>query len=188
MAGTPGYPWPPYPPPSTHEGESQRAHLDATLRMLREQRPQIAAEIGEYLYSLVLQGQMRDPVVLATCRRLYDHEQQVLQVEASLRTLPAAPFVNQPPASVPPIPVNPSTGPPRWQPCRMPPDDHPRAARFARERRRGDDRAARRPRLARRAAPRPPPSGPRCGRDHDRAGAAPGAGCTGRREDDRAAL
>jgi RNA polymerase subunit RPABC4/transcription elongation factor Spt4 len=110
MAGTPGYPWPPYSSPSTHEGESQRAHLDATLRMLREQRPQIAAEIGEYLYGLVLQGQMRDPVVLATCRRLYDHEQQILQVEASLRALPAAPFVNQPPASVPPIPVNPATG------------------------------------------------------------------------------
>jgi RNA polymerase subunit RPABC4/transcription elongation factor Spt4 len=111
MAGTPGYPWPPYSSPSTHEGESQRAHLEAALRLLREQRPQIAAEIGEYLYSLVLQGQMRDPVVLATCRRLYDHEQQVLQVEANLRALPVAPPVNQPPAFVPPIPVNPSTGP-----------------------------------------------------------------------------
>ena len=107
MAGTPGYPWPPYSSPSTHEGESQRAHLEAALRMLREQRPQIAAEIGEYLYSLVLQGQMRDPIVLATCRRLYDHEQQILQVEASLRALPAAPFSNQPPASMPPIPSQP---------------------------------------------------------------------------------
>jgi RNA polymerase subunit RPABC4/transcription elongation factor Spt4 len=111
MAGTPGYPWPPYSSPSTHEGESQRVHLEAALRMLREQRPQIAAEIGEYFYSLVLQGQMRDPIVLATCRRLYDHEQQVLQVEANLRALPVAPLVNQPPAYVPPIPVNPPTGP-----------------------------------------------------------------------------
>ncbi len=112
MAGTPGYPWPPYPMPSTHEGESQRVQLEAALRMLREQRPQIAAEIGEYLYSLVLQGQMRDPIVLATCRRLYDHEQQVLQMEANLRALPVAPIVNQPPAFVPPIPVNPPPGPP----------------------------------------------------------------------------
>lgn len=110
MAGTPGYPWPPYPSPSTHEGESQRAQLDAALRALREQRPQIAAEIGEYLYSLVLQGQLRDPIVLATCRRLYDHEQQVLQLEANLRALPVAPPLNQPPAFVPPIPVNPPPG------------------------------------------------------------------------------
>ncbi|MGI8855488.1 MAG: hypothetical protein ACR2JW_07040 [Thermomicrobiales bacterium] len=111
MAGTPGYPWSPYPVPLTHEGESQRVQLEAALRMLREQRPQIAAEIGEYLYSLVLQGQMRDPIVLATCRRLYDHEQQVLQMEANLRALPVAPIVNQPLAFVPPIPVNPPPGP-----------------------------------------------------------------------------
>lgn len=109
MAGTPGYPWPPYPSPSTQEGEGQRAQLEAALRALRAQRPQIAAEIGEYLYGLVLQGQLRDPIVLATCRRLYDHEQQVLQLEANLRSLPVAPL-NHPPAYVPPIPVNPPPG------------------------------------------------------------------------------
>src|ERR1700709_2324191 len=107
MAGMPGYPWQPYPSPSTQEGENQRAQLEATVRMLREQRPQIAAEIGEYLYSLVLPGQMRDPVVRAPCRRLYDHEQQLLQLEANLRALPVAPPVNQPPAYVSPVPVNP---------------------------------------------------------------------------------
>lgn len=110
MAGAPGYPWPSYPSPSTHEGESQRAQLEAALRTLREQRPQIAAEIGEYLYSLIIQGQMRDPIVLATCRRLYDHEQQVLQLEENLRALPTAPSANQQPAFVPPIPVNPPPG------------------------------------------------------------------------------
>lgn len=113
MAGTPGYPWSPYPMPSTQEGESQRALLEATLRNLREQRPQIAAEVGEYLYSLVIQGQMRDPVVLATCRRLYDYEQQVLQLEANLHALPAAPPPAQPIyVPVPPIPVNPPPGTP----------------------------------------------------------------------------
>lgn len=95
MAGTPGagsdYPWPPYPSPSMQGSESQRAQLEAALRVMREQRPQIAAEIGEYLYSLVLQGQLRDPIVLATCRRLYDHEQQVVQLEANLRAILAAP-------------------------------------------------------------------------------------------------
>ncbi len=102
MAGTPGsggdanYPWPPYPSPSTQGGESQRAQLEAVLHVTREQRPQIAAEIGEYLYSLVLQGQLRDPIVLATCRRLYDHEQQVMQLEASLRAIPAAPAYSAP--------------------------------------------------------------------------------------------
>lgn len=112
MAGTPGYPWPPYPSPSTHGGEGQRAQLEAAIRALREQRPQIAAEIGEYLYSLVLQGQARDPIVLAACRRLYDHEQQVLQMEASLRALPTG-QMNQPSGFVPPIPINPlpQTGP-----------------------------------------------------------------------------
>ena len=112
MAGTPGYPWPPYPMPSTHEGESQRAQLEAGLRMLREQRPLLAAEIGEYLYSLVIQGQMRDPLVLATCRRLYDHEQQVLHLEANLRALPAASPAAAPIyVPVPPIPSNPPPGP-----------------------------------------------------------------------------
>jgi RNA polymerase subunit RPABC4/transcription elongation factor Spt4 len=104
MVGTPGagYPWPPYSPPSTHEGESQRAQFEAALSFLREQRAQIAAEIGEYLYGLVIQGQMRDPVVLATCRRLYDHEQQMAQLEASLRALPvASPPVGQPPGYTP---------------------------------------------------------------------------------------
>ena len=110
MAGMPGYPWQPYPSPSTQEGENQRAQLEATVRMLREQRPQIAAEIGEYLYSLVLQGQMRDQVVLATCRRLYDHEQQILQIEANLRALLPAPPANQASAYIPPNPINPSTG------------------------------------------------------------------------------
>jgi RNA polymerase subunit RPABC4/transcription elongation factor Spt4 len=110
MAGTPGsgsgsgYSWPPYPSPSTPGGESQRAQLDAALRALREQRPQIAAEIGEYLYSLVLQGQLRDPIVLAACRRLYDHEQQVLQLEATLRALPVVPpQIPSPPPGIPPI-------------------------------------------------------------------------------------
>jgi len=113
MAGTPGsgsgsgYPWPPYPLPSAQGVESQRAHLDAALHALREQRPQIAAEIGEYLYSLVLQGQMRDPIVVATCRRLYDHEQQVVQLEANLRAISSA----SPPASVPPV-ANPPGLPP----------------------------------------------------------------------------
>ncbi len=109
MAGTPGsssgsgYPWP-YPTPSTQGSESQRAQLDAALRALRDQRPQIAAEIGEYLYSLVLQGQLRDPVVLATCRRLYDHEQQILQLEANLRAIPVAPpQIPNPPPGIPPI-------------------------------------------------------------------------------------
>ena len=113
MAGTPGsgsgsgYPWPPYPSSSMQGGESQRAQLDAALRALREQRPQIAAEIGEYLYSLVLQSQLRDPIVVATCRRLYDHEQQVMQVEANLRAIPAAAS----PASLPPV-ANPPGLPP----------------------------------------------------------------------------
>jgi len=107
MGETPGsiYTWPPSPTPSTSGSESQRAQLDAALRTLREQRPQVAAEIGEYLYSLVLQGQMRDPIVLATCRRLYDHEQQMMQVEANLRALPvASPPVGQPHSPMPPLP------------------------------------------------------------------------------------
>ncbi|MDQ2787301.1 MAG: zinc ribbon domain-containing protein, partial [Chloroflexota bacterium] len=106
MTGTPGsgYTWPPSPTPSTPGSESQRAQIEATLRTLREQRPQVAAAIGEYLYSLVLQGQMRDPIVLATCRRLYDHEQQIMQVEATLRALPAAlPPVGQPLSAMPPL-------------------------------------------------------------------------------------
>ena len=106
MAGTPGsgsdYPWPPYPSPSTQGNDSQRAQLEAALHAAREQRPRIAAEIGEYLYSLVLQGQLRDPIVLATCRRLYDHEQQVLQLEANLRAIAVAP----PPADTPPYGAN----------------------------------------------------------------------------------
>ncbi len=107
MAGTPdsGYGWSPSPTPSPPGSESQRAQLEAALRTLREQRPQIAAEIGEYLYSLVLQGQMRDPIVLATCRRLYDHEQQIVQVEANLRALPVAPPpVGQPHSLMPSLP------------------------------------------------------------------------------------
>jgi RNA polymerase subunit RPABC4/transcription elongation factor Spt4 len=112
MAGTPGsgsgsgYSWPPYPSPSTQGGESQRAQLEAALHAAREQRPRIAAEIAEYLYSLVLQGQLRDPIVLATCRRLYDHEQQVVQLEANLRALAAAPPGSQPPAYASPQAAN----------------------------------------------------------------------------------
>ncbi len=111
MAGTPGsgsnYPWPSYPSPSVQGSESQRAQLEAALRALREQRPQVAAEVGEYLYSLVLQGQLRDPIVLATCRRLYDHEQQVMQLEANLRAIPVAPLpVGPPPAYLPPYAAN----------------------------------------------------------------------------------
>lgn len=120
MAGTPGYPWPPYPSPSTHEGESQRMQLEAALRALRAQRAQIAAEIGEYLYGLVIQGQVRDPIVLATCRRLYDHEQQVAQLEASLSALQVAPIA-QPPAFVPPVPVNQQPTPPPGLPPVQPP-------------------------------------------------------------------
>ncbi len=107
MAGTPdsGYGWPHAPTPATPWSEDQRAQLEATLRTLREQRPQVAAEIGEYLYSLVLQGQMRDPIVLTICRRLYDHEQQMVQVEANLRALPAAPSpVGHPYSPMPPLP------------------------------------------------------------------------------------
>ncbi|MHB8645560.1 MAG: hypothetical protein ACYDAR_07215 [Thermomicrobiales bacterium] len=107
MAGTPGsgseYPWPSYPSPSSTGSESQRAQLEATLRVLREQRAQVAAEVGEYLYSLVIQGQLRDPIVLATCRRLYDHEQQVAQLEAALRAMPVAPLpIGPPPSYLPP--------------------------------------------------------------------------------------
>lgn len=107
MAETPGsgYAWPPSPTPSAPGSESQRAQLEAALRTLREQHPQIAAEIGEYLYSLVLQGQMRDPIVLAICRRLYDHEQQVTQMEATLRALPVAPPpIREPLSPMPPLP------------------------------------------------------------------------------------
>lgn len=112
MAGTPGsgsdsnYPWPPYPSPSTEGSESQRAQLEAVLHATRAQRPQIAAEIGEYLYSLVLQGQLRDPIVVATCRRLYDHEQQIMQLEASLRAIPAAPIPIVPPIAYTPQAAN----------------------------------------------------------------------------------
>lgn len=117
MVGTPGagYPWPPYSsPPSTHEGESQRAQFEAALSFLREQRAQIAAEIGEYLYGLVIQGQVRDPVVLATCRRLYDHEQQMAQLEASIRALPvASPPVGKPPGYTPIVAPG---GPPGFAP------------------------------------------------------------------------
>ncbi len=119
MAGTPGsgsgssYAWQPYPSPSLQGGDSQRLHLEAALRALREQRPQIAAEIGEYLYSLVLQGQLRDPIVVATCRRLYDYEQQVTQLEANLRAIPAVSMpIGQPPASVPPAANHPPGLPP----------------------------------------------------------------------------
>lgn len=117
MAGTPGsgseYAWPPFSSPSTQGGESQRAQLEAALRALREQRPQVAAEVGEYLYSLVLQGQLRDPIVLATCRRLYDHEQQIVQLEANLRALPAVPLpVSPPPAYLPPQAAPPAGLPP----------------------------------------------------------------------------
>src|SRR5207253_6809482 len=105
MAGTPGYPWPPYPSPSTQEGESQRTQLEAALRALHEQRTQIAAEIVEFLYGLVIPGQVRDPIVLAACRRLYDHEQQVAQLEASLNALQAAQPIGQSPGFVPPVPV-----------------------------------------------------------------------------------
>lgn len=121
MAGTPGYPWPPYPSPSTHEGENQRMQLEAALRALREQRAQIAAEIGEYLYGLVIQGQMRDPVVLATCRRLYDHEQQVAQLEANLNALQAASPIAQPPAFVSPVSVNQPPATPPGLPHVQPP-------------------------------------------------------------------
>ena len=48
---------------------------------------------------------MRDPIVLATCRRLYDHEQQVMQMEATLRVLPVAPPpVGPPHAPMPSLP------------------------------------------------------------------------------------
>jgi len=107
MAGMPnsGSARPPYPTPSAPGSESPRAHLEAAFSALREQRPQVAAEIGEYLYSLVLQGQLRDPIVLAACRRLYDHEQQMFQVEANLRALPdTPPLVGQPHSSMPPLP------------------------------------------------------------------------------------
>ncbi len=94
-----------YPTPSAPGSESPRAHLEAAFSALREQRPQVAAEIGEYLYSLVLQGQLRDPIVLAACRRLYDHEQQMFQVEVNLRALPdTPPLVGQPHSSMPPLP------------------------------------------------------------------------------------
>jgi RNA polymerase subunit RPABC4/transcription elongation factor Spt4 len=86
MAGTPGYgPWPPYNASATPEG--QRAQLEATVRALREQRPGIAAEIAEFLYGLVMQQQMRDPLVISAFRRLYDHDQQIQQAEAGLRAL-----------------------------------------------------------------------------------------------------
>ncbi|MCA1723984.1 MAG: hypothetical protein LC748_07015 [Thermomicrobia bacterium] len=119
MAGTPGsgsnFAWPPYPSPSTQGGESQRTQLEAALRVLREQRAQIAAEVGEYLYSLVLQGQLRDPVVLATCRRLYDHEQQLVQLEANLRAIPAAPINIAPPSDL--VPSYDAGGPPGVPPA-----------------------------------------------------------------------
>lgn len=115
MVGTPGYPWSPYSTPSTHEGEAQRSQLEAALVILREQRGQIAAEIGEYLYGLVIAGQMRDPVVLAACRRLYDHEQEMQRLEANLRALPPA-SVNQTPGYTPSVPARapgmPGTNPP----------------------------------------------------------------------------
>ncbi len=97
MAGMPnsGSARPPYPTPSAPGSESPRAHLEAAFSALREQRPQVAAEIG----------QLRDPIVLAACRRLYDHEQQMFQVEANLRALPdTPPLVGQPHSSMPPLP------------------------------------------------------------------------------------
>src|SRR4051794_38753399 len=97
MAGTPGYgPWPPYNASATPE--AQRAQLEAMLRALREQRPTVLAEIGDYLYSLVMQQQMRDPVVINAFRRLYDHDQQIQQAEAGLHSL----SVSYPPVSQPP--------------------------------------------------------------------------------------
>jgi RNA polymerase subunit RPABC4/transcription elongation factor Spt4 len=49
---------------------------------------------------------VRDPIVLAACRRLYDHEQQVAQLEASLNALQVAPPIGQTPGFVPPVSVN----------------------------------------------------------------------------------
>jgi RNA polymerase subunit RPABC4/transcription elongation factor Spt4 len=116
MAGSPGYgPWPPYNASATPEG--QRAQLEAILRALHEQRPQIVAEIGEYLYSLVMQQQLRDPVVVSAFRRLYDHDQQIRQAEAGLRTLSVSyPPVNQPQSYAPPAYSSPSYNPPPVSP------------------------------------------------------------------------
>ncbi len=127
MAGTPGYgPWPPYNASATPEG--QRAQLETTVRALREQRAGIAAEIAEFLYGLVMQQQLRDPLVISAFRRLYDHDQQIQQAEAGLRALstsypPAGtPQSYAPPAYTSPVsnslpPVSPALSqPPVWTP------------------------------------------------------------------------
>jgi RNA polymerase subunit RPABC4/transcription elongation factor Spt4 len=127
MAGTPGYgPWPPYGASTTPE--AQRAQLEATLRALRDQRPVIVAEIGEYLFSLVMQQQVRDPVVIAAFRRLYDHDQQIQQAEAGLRAISASyPPVSQPPTPYGAASYNPSAyNPPlSQQPSWTPPVSAP---------------------------------------------------------------
>lgn len=119
MAGTPGYgAWPPYTAPTTQE--AQRAQLEAMLRTLYEQRPALAAEIAAYLYGLVMRGQLRDPVVVAAFRRLYEHDQQIQQTEAGLRTLStASPAANPLPAYAPP---------PSWSPPAVPPPSVPPAS------------------------------------------------------------
>lgn len=120
MAGTPGYgPWPPYTAPATQE--AQRAQLDALLRTLHEQRPTLAAEIAGYLYGLVMQGQLRDPVVIGAFRRLYEHDQQIRQAETALRTLSTAYPLGSPlPAYAPQ---------PSWTPPTTPAPSEPPASR-----------------------------------------------------------
>jgi RNA polymerase subunit RPABC4/transcription elongation factor Spt4 len=121
MAGTPGYgPWPPYNPSATPE--AQRAQLEAMLRALHEQRPGVLAEIGEYLYSLVMRQQMRDPVVINAFRRLYDHDQQIQQTEAGLRALSVSyPPMRQPQSYLPPAYTPQSYNPPSVSPQPNPP-------------------------------------------------------------------
>jgi RNA polymerase subunit RPABC4/transcription elongation factor Spt4 len=101
MGGTPGYgPWSPYGGNATPE---QRAQLEAMLRTLRDQRPAVIAEIGEYLYGLVMRGQLGDQIVIGAFRRLYDHDQQIQQTEAGLRALSTSyPSVSASPASYAP--------------------------------------------------------------------------------------
>ncbi len=84
MPEYPGMSWP-LPIAGTPGRDDAPVSQDA-LRRLREQRAATAQGIAEYLYRMVMSGQVRDPAVVAACHPLYEVEQQILRMEAALGT------------------------------------------------------------------------------------------------------
>ncbi len=84
MPEYPGASWP--PPIAGTPGRDDAPVSQDALRRLREQRAATAQGIADYLYRMVMSGQMRDPAVVAACRPLYEMEQQISRMEAALGT------------------------------------------------------------------------------------------------------